>query len=110
MTAVFTVRDETAGVTTIRYHYTRVVETAGRIVRARVERDRFDTSLAVAEVLTDQLTWTQLAKDDPSNWWYATPVARHVTDPATVLGPLADRLLHRAAAILTPPSTPRAPD
>lgn len=107
MTTAITERDEAAEVTLNRYRYIRVVETGGRIVRARIERDFYhDQSLAVAEVLNDQMTWTCLVKDAPGNWWHATQTPRPHVDAAAVLGPLADRILHRAAEVLAPPPTP----
>ena len=107
MTAIMIDRDEAAGATAHRYHHTRVVEIAGRIVRARVERDFYlDQSLAVAEVLNDHTTWTSLAADAPNNWWHDTPAPGLDIHAAGILGPLTERLLHRAAAILaSPPST-----
>jgi hypothetical protein len=63
-----TERDEATGATATSYHHTRVVEFAGRTLRARVERDYYiNQSFAVAEVLSDQMTWTSLAADAPSN-------------------------------------------
>ncbi|MEV6825593.1 hypothetical protein [Amycolatopsis sp. NPDC051102] len=38
MTTATTERDQDAGATSTRYHYTRVVEIVGRTVRARLER------------------------------------------------------------------------
>src|SRR5690348_7333614 len=99
-------RDEAAGATARRYHHTRVVEITGRTVRARVERDFYlDQSLAVAEVLNDQMTWTSLAADAPGNWWHDTPTPGLDARAVTILGPLTEKLLRRAAAILTSPST-----
>jgi hypothetical protein len=68
-------RDEATGTTTPhRYHHTRTVEIAGRIVRAHVERGYYiNQSRAVSEVLNDQMTWTSLAADAPSDWWHNTP-------------------------------------
>jgi hypothetical protein len=64
MTATITPRDEAAAVTSNRYDYARIVDIAGRTVRARVERGIYlNDSLAVAEVLNDQMTWTSLAAD-----------------------------------------------
>jgi hypothetical protein len=105
MTAAITEHD-TAGATSNHYHFTRVVETGGRTVRVRIERnvDR-DQSLAVAEVLNTHLTWTNLADDAQGNWWHTTPTPHPHVDAAALLGPLADRLLYRAAQILAPSST-----
>lgn len=105
MTAM-TELDEAAGATATRYHYTRVVEIAGRTVRARVERDYYlNQSLAVAEVLNDRMTWTSLAADATGNWWHTTPSPRPVVHAATILAPLTERLLRRAAEILASPPT-----
>jgi hypothetical protein len=108
MTTAMTERDEAAGATSNRYHYTRVVELSGRTVRARVERDYYlNQSCAVAEVLNDQMTWTNLAADAPANWWHDTPTPNPTVHATTVLGPLAGTLLRRAAEILTSPPTTR---
>lgn len=106
MTTAMIERDEDAGASSNSYHHTRVVEIAGRTVRARVERDFYlDQSLAVAEVLNDRTTWTMLAADAPGNWWHDTPIPSPDTDAASVLGPLTGRLLRRAAEILAAPPT-----
>ncbi|WNV90201.1 hypothetical protein [Umezawaea sp. Da 62-37] len=108
MTIAMTERDEAAGATSNRYHYTRVVEVAARTVRARVERDNYvNQSCAVAEVLNDQMTWTSLAADAPANWWHDTPKPSLTVHATTVLGPLTDTLLRRAAEILAAPPTTR---
>lgn len=105
-----TERDETAGATKDRYHYTRVVETAGHVVRVRIVRDYYaHQSLAVAEALADNLTWTRLAEDAPGNWWTTTPTPSVGTHAAAALGPIAQRLIHRAADILAPPPTTLPP-
>lgn len=104
MTTAITERDQDAGATSTRYHYTRVVEIAGRTVRARVERGVYlNDSGAVAEVLTDQAEWSSLAADDLNNWWHDTPPPNPDVHAVGVLGPLAERLLHRAAEILAAP-------
>ncbi|MDT8913580.1 hypothetical protein [Amycolatopsis sp. PS_44_ISF1] len=106
MSTLMTERDEAAGATPERYHYTRVVEVGGRTVRARVERGLYlDQSCAVAEVLNGQMTWTSLAADAPANWWYDTPSPASTVRTGTVLRPLTDRLLQRAAGILADPPT-----
>jgi len=108
MPTTMTDRDEAAGATAHRYHHTRVVKIAERTVRARVERYfYFNRSLAIPEVLNDQLTWTSLAADARGNWWHDTPTPTPGLDtPAvTILGPLTEKLLHRAAAVLTSPPT-----
>jgi hypothetical protein len=106
MNASMTERDEATGATATSYHHTRVVEFAGRTLRARVERDYYiNQSFAVAEVLSDQMTWTSLAADAPSNWWHGTPRPSADVHAATALGPLTERLLSRAAEILAAPPT-----
>ncbi|WP_395110217.1 hypothetical protein [Actinomadura sp. SCN-SB] len=107
MTAAMTERDHSAGATPHRYHYTRTVEIAGHTVRACVERDTFiRRSRAVADVLNDQMIWTSLAAEAPSDWWYDTPRPGPGVDaPARFLRPVTERLLQRAAAILAVPPT-----
>ncbi len=102
MTTTMTDRDETAGTSPHRYHHTRTVEIAGRTVRAHAERHfYFNQSSAVAEVLNDQLTWTSLVADAPSDWWHNTPTpGPGIGDPARFLSPVTERLLQRAASIL----------
>jgi hypothetical protein len=110
-TAAIIDRDEATGTTPHSYHHTRTVEIAGRTVRAHVERGYYlNTSRAVAEVLNDQMTWTSLAAEAPSGWWHDTPYVTSpvvVDDPARFLGPVTERLLQRAAAILSAPPTTR---
>lgn len=101
MNASMTERDEATGATPTSYHHTRVVEFAGRTIRARVERDYYiNQSFAVAEVLSDQMTWTSLAADAPSNWWHDTPRPSADVPAAAALGALTERLLGRAVEIL----------
>src|SRR3954454_12664019 len=96
MNALMTERDEATGATPTSYHHTRVVEFAGRTLRARVERDYYiNQSFAVAGVLSDQMTWTSLAADAPGNWWHHTPLPSADVRAATALGPLTERLLGR---------------
>ena len=108
-TAAIIDRDEAAGTTPNRYHHTRTVEIAGRLVRAHVERDYYlNQSHSVAEVLNDQMTWTSLAADAPSDWWHNTPTpGPDIHDPTRFLSPVTERLLQRAAAILASPPTTR---
>jgi hypothetical protein len=104
-----TERDQSAGVAPHRYHYTRIVEIAGRTVRACVERNKFiRRSRAVAEELNDQMMWTSLAAEAPGDWWYDTPPSGPgVGDPARFLHPVTDRILQRAATILAATPTTR---
>ncbi|MET8846007.1 hypothetical protein [Amycolatopsis sp. NPDC004625] len=101
-------RDEVTSASPNCYHHTRVVEFAGHTLRARVERGYYITqSFAVAEVLTEQMTWTSLAADAPGNWWHETPPPSADVRAATALGALTERLLNRAAEVLnTSPTTP----
>jgi hypothetical protein len=89
--------------------HTRTVEIAGRTVRAHVERGYYiNQSRAVAEVLNDQMIWTSLAADAPSDWWHNTPTpGSDIHDPTRFLSPVTGRLLQRAAAILASPPTTR---
>jgi hypothetical protein len=109
MMPVIIERDESAGVTQDDYEYTRVVETAGRIVRVRVRRNYYPhQSYAVAEVLADDMTWTQLAVEPRNNWVHDTPRPCPMIHAASELGATADHLVHRAAEILARPrSRPR---
>lgn len=103
-------RDERSGGTRNAYHYVRIVEFDGRVVRAMVRRDSYaQQSHAVAQVLNDEMTWTNLAAEDPNDWWPGTPLPyNEAVDAAIVLGPVAERLLNRAATILTS-TAPRCP-
>lgn len=94
-------RSETATATSDRYQYTRTVMNATHTVRVRIERDTWrGKSHAVAEVFTDRMTWATLTADTPANWWHATPTPNPGVDATEVLGPVADRLVHRAGPIL----------
>lgn len=109
MTAVITQRDEAAVATGNGYRYDRTVEIAGRIVRARIERQHYHSySLAVVDMINDEKSWTRIVEDLACQWWDATPAPRKDVDAAAVLGPVADQLLRRAAAILAPAPTPPA--
>ncbi|MGH3630603.1 MAG: hypothetical protein ACRDRL_24585 [Sciscionella sp.] len=61
--------------------------------------------MRVAEVLAADMTWTHLADEAPNNWVHDTPSPSPTVHAATELGALADRLVHRAADILSPPTT-----
>ena len=106
MTAVITQRDEAAVATGNGYRYDRVVEIAGRIVRARIERQFYVSySFAFVDMINDAKSWTRVVEDLACPWWDATPSPRTDVDVAAVLGPVADQLLRRAAAILAPAPT-----
>lgn len=99
----YPVLDEAEGHYRQSYDYTRVVKIAERRVRVQVNRDFYaQQSYATAHVLADDMTWTVLATAAPSTWLNDTPPpGRDVhVDPAVTLGPIATRLLDRAAAIL----------
>lgn len=107
MTAVITPRDEAAVATGNGYRYDRIVEIAGRIVRARIERQFYVSySLAVVDMINDAKSWTRVVEDLACPWWDATPSPSKDVDAAAVLGPVADQLLRRAAAILAPAPAP----
>ena len=92
--------DESFGYDGYSYELIRLYLAEGRIVRVRVRRHADQQqSLAVADVLTPVLTWTELAEAPASSWHEATPPRRAAT--AGVLAPIADRLLTRAAVILS---------
>ncbi len=94
--------DESFGTTGQAYHLTRVHHVGEHTLRVRIHRDAYQhQSHAVVEVLTPSLTWTPLAAEPPSAWHDASPdpYARPRPGPAA-LYPLAERLLHRATAIL----------
>jgi hypothetical protein len=92
--------DESFGVTSDGcYQLTRVHHHDSRVIRIRIRRDFYShQSSAVAEVLTPELTWTELAHLLPVHWHHATPYRTGNPEP---LEPLADQLLTRALAILT---------
>jgi hypothetical protein len=105
--AIAAITDRDADATSTRYRHTRIVEIGGRTVRARVERDVYlDLSGAIAEVLTDQGTWSSLAADAPNNWYFDTPPPSPDIDAAAVLAPLTEALLDRSAANLAAPPSP----
>lgn len=110
MSELFT-RDEQSSGTRNGYHYARIIEFNGRVVRAFVKRDSYiQQSYAVAEVLNDQMKWTNLTAEAPDDWWPGTPLPYdNDVDAAAVLGSVAERLLNRAATILasTAPRCPR---
>lgn len=99
--------DEAVGLSEARYSLTRVYRTpvTNRTVRVRIVRDVYPAqSDALAEVLTDALTWTHLATEPPSGWHGDTRVlggAMLTTERVTAaLNPLADWLYQRAIGIL----------
>ncbi|GAA0609748.1 hypothetical protein GCM10010174_28870 [Kutzneria viridogrisea] len=106
MTTVITQRDEAAVATGNGYRYDRTVEIAGRIVRARIERQHDHSySLAVVDMINDAKSWTRIVEDLACPWWNTTPTPGTHLDAAALLGPVADQLLRRAAAILAPAPT-----
>ncbi|GAA1291727.1 hypothetical protein [Saccharothrix xinjiangensis] len=77
------------------------MQIAGHTVQARVERDSYlNQGFALAEALNDRTTWTSLTAEAPAAWWHDTPPPIPDTRAGTVLGPLAEQLLRRAATIL----------
>jgi hypothetical protein len=68
-------------------------------IRVRVQRDHYERqSVACAEVLTPELTWTVLVTTPAGDWYPATPF-RGV--PATLVLVAAD-LVERAERVLAP--------
>jgi hypothetical protein len=82
---------------------TRVYKIGGDVVRIRVRLDVSDVakSYAVAEVLTADRKWTDLAEDPADNWFCEAQCADYAPDIETGLHVVADQLYERAAAILT---------
>lgn len=110
VTTVMTTRDETAEATGNRYRYSRIVDTAGHVVRVRIERDFYDSySFAQVEVINGVKCWTHLLDEPVRDWWDTTPSPRKDINVAAVLAPVAERLLRRAATILGPPTTAVSP-
>lgn len=107
--AVETVIDESAAVTEQGYTLTRIHRTpSGHTVRVRVARDHYARqSLAVAEVLSTGLTWTQLV-DAPASTWHATTQGHAANGEvaAAALHEVATDLYRRAVAVL--PCDPNA--
>lgn len=74
--AVITPRDEAAVATGNGYHYDRV-EVAGRIVRARIERQFYVSyNLAVVDMINDGTSWTRVVEDLACQWRDATSSPR----------------------------------
>jgi hypothetical protein len=94
--------DQTAGATHQGYRLDRVYRLGEHTVRVRIERDTYDRqSCAVAEVLNDRLTWTNLVTALPSAWHGATPYrAADVDDIVLAVGSLSDELIARASVVL----------
>ena len=110
MPAVITELDVAASVDRHRYGYTRTVRIGERVVRARVRRDYYPhQSLAVAEVLAADLSWTHLLDEAPGNWWASTPAPAGDVYAVAELGAIAEGLINRAAEILAPPPADHPP-
>lgn len=89
------------------YQLTRVHHVDGYVLRIRVYRDSYGfQSDAVAEVLTPQRTWTEVATESWTRWYHTT-TAEAVE---AALTPVADNLLRRARRILHPPPPEASPD
>ncbi|MEV6523153.1 hypothetical protein AB0M43_14480 [Longispora sp. NPDC051575] len=96
-----TLLDRQFETTTQGYKLTRVDKLAEHTVRTRVYRDFYPAqSHAIVEVLTPELTWTDLASSEPSRWHDSLPshVSSNLSD--ALLDDIAAQLLQRAATIL----------
>lgn len=72
----------------------------------RVHRDSYrGRSRATVEVLTPHLTWTDLAERPPADWWPNT----EPTPGRAALAAVANHLIERTRAILSPPAGPMPP-
>ena len=96
--------DETTDTATNHYRLTQTHQIDGHAVRVRVHRDFYPhQSWATAEVLTPQLTWTELATTPASDWHPSTPatVGTASSDGPDYLRPVADHLTQRAQRLLS---------
>lgn len=85
--------DESSGATAQGWSLTRIYRVGGDTVRIRVVRDHYEhQSLALAEVLSTDRTWTHLLSAPPSRW--------HQSVRAAELHTVADELLGRAVNVL----------
>lgn len=88
------------------YSLTQAHHLDGRTLRVRVHRDTYQAqSHAVVEVLTPQMTWTELAEGVSADWWPRTGA----TPDRAALAIVAGHLVERARAILASPSGPLPP-
>ncbi|MBB5157443.1 hypothetical protein [Saccharopolyspora phatthalungensis] len=103
------ITDETTTGNNHTYVYIRTVRTpTGSTVRATVHRDFYPhQSFALAQVLTHDMTWTDLTFEPPEQWWDTTPVPRdkHL-DTVAELAPIAEKLIDRALIIIGDPPHP----
>ena len=82
------------------YSYTRTVHLGPHTVRVRVKRSLdSDNSWAVAEILSADLTWTDLATTHGDRWYEHTAEPYGV-EPKAELGDVADDLIRRVTAII----------
>ncbi|MBB5155916.1 hypothetical protein [Saccharopolyspora phatthalungensis] len=98
-----TIIDETIGGDNNTYLYAQTVRTpSGRTVRAKVKRNSYrHQSSAVAHVLADDMTWTDLAFEPPENWWEKTPSPSNPRlDIVAELAPLVEKLIDQALMII----------
>jgi hypothetical protein len=84
---------------------TRIYHCGQHTVRVRIARDFYQTqSHALAEVLTQELTWTMLCEQPPQQFFDQTPLHGPNAATETFLLTLADDLARRAARILRVPA------
>ncbi|WP_394617360.1 hypothetical protein JNUCC0626_48520 [Lentzea sp. JNUCC 0626] len=83
------------------YYYHRIVHLGSYTLRAQVHRDITPyNSYGTAELLSADLTWTNLKWTHGERWTKDTPQPCDVTDAKAVLTNVADELIRRATAIL----------
>jgi hypothetical protein len=105
---MFSIIDEQAGETGQCYILHRVYLIGTYRVRVRILRDTQQIkSHAVAEVLSNEPSWIELAVAYTSNWYRRTP--SFPTDIRRALDGLARELADRAAVILGVTNAPEDP-
>lgn len=95
------------------YRLTQTHHLDGYTVRVRVHRDFYlHQSWAIADVLTPDLTWTELATAPPSDWHPGTHTPRITAHAAAARDTLlltADHLTQRAQQLLRNNTRPDGP-
>jgi hypothetical protein len=99
--------DEDHGQTLHGYQLVQLYLVEGRVVQVQVARNASEVkSFATASVLTPALAWTRLATVPAARWYEAT---EQVAERPSVLLPVADLLVVRAAVVLFAHGTGRIP-